>query len=241
MNAARFPGEIIWLDVLLNLPWVLTDIDTDASKEDCRDGLFPLFWCLSEKSVMLNLLDFLQDRNISLQVECNTQNDLVRFTLPFKSSKSLLNASQIIQNCYNCFHWTLHSLCTWVLPPSAAGDYIPSCQKFTSLICHRGNGGTLKKIARWFTHICTSIKATSVLWFGSSTVVSGDKLLETVTCPGLVSSKPRPVSKLVDSWGWWSSSTSHQMDAAFEIHRTSLKICPLCFTVVNLWGPRNIT
>lgn len=63
-----------------------------------------------------------------------------------------------------------------MLPPSAVGDYLSSCQKITSLIWHGGKGGTLKKIA----HIYTSIKATSVLRFGGSTVVSGDKLLETV-------------------------------------------------------------
>lgn len=57
---------------------------------------------------------FLQDRNISCEVECHTRYDLWRCTSPFKSNKSLLNASQTVENHYKYFHWTLHSFCAWV-------------------------------------------------------------------------------------------------------------------------------
>lgn len=63
---------------------------------------------------------------------------------------------------------------------------------------------------------------------GSLTFVSGDKPLQMARHPGSVCSTSWPAFN--KSLHWWSSLTSYQMEAAFEIHTTSLKICPLCIT-----------
>lgn len=143
--------------------------------------------------------------------------------------------------CHNCFHWTLRSLCTRVLPPSAVGDYLCSCQKSTSLIYNRGKRRDIKgdsALICTYLHFYRGCVCTST--WKQHCGISGDELLESAMRPSLVSSKPRPASKSVALRGWSSSSssTSHQMDAAFEIHRTGLKIRLLCTTLVSLWGPR---
>lgn len=60
-------------------------------------------------------------------------------------------------------------------------------------------------------------------------MVSGDKLLETGT------SKPSAQSHVHSLNQSTREADEHQPDG------TILKICPLCITLVNLWGPRNIT
>lgn len=214
---------------LLSVSWH----DCGASLEDYRAGLISLFWCSSEEESVQSL----PCQTTSFQTETfnsrlsDVESDSSRFTSLFKRDEWLLTDPRSWRTAVTAFIelYILHASstrCRW--------RYL-QLSEFTSLIWHTGKSVTLKKIA----HIYTSITATcESVWKQHCGVCW--RALRYCDRSEPCQLKARPVSKSVGSRGS-SSSTRHQMVAAFEIQTTSPKIYPLCIPLLTLWGRHSIT